>query len=374
MENLILKYLTESISDNERIELVEYLETPENRKRFKELVKINHRLNKEYTQVNTAKAYSSLFQRLNSKNVSKRLLFSSLLKYAAIFAGVAILGYGIYSNSPRQDNARIDGPQITLQLEDGSFKIVDENANVSILDASGNLISQQKNNQLFYSPAKNLEKLVYNTLNVPYGKTFKLELSDGSVVTVNAGTKLKYPVNFIKDINRTVFLDGEAFFDVADDKDHPFVVTTEDMDIEVLGTQFNVTSYTEDQKTSTVLVDGKVKASNKVISEDIAILRSNQRASFSENVLQVEEVNVEKYIAWVQGQLIFEDDSFNVIANKLERKFNIKIVNKYPELEKINVTASFRNESIEDVLKIFQSYQAFEYSIKNGILTINKPN
>ncbi len=374
MENLILKYLTDSISENERKELIEYLQQPENRKRFKELVKINHRLNKEYTKVNTSESYSGLLKRITSEKSLKRKLFPILLKYAAIFAGVAILGYGIYSNSPRQVNTRISGPQITLQLEDGSFKIVDENANVSILDINGNLISQQKNNQLFYSKDGKAEKLVYNTLSVPYGKTFKLELSDGSVVTVNSGTKLKYPVNFIKNNNRTVFLDGEAFFEVAKDTDHPFVVNTNDMDIEVLGTKFNVTSYTEDQKTSTVLVDGKVQASNKAITEDIAILSPNQRASFSENVIHVEDVNVKKYIAWVQGQLIFEDDSFNVIANKLERKFNLKIVNNYPELEKINITASFRNESIDDVLKIFQSYQAFEYSIKKGILTINKPN
>lgn len=374
MENLILKYLTDSISENERQQLVEYLQEPENRKRFKELVKINHRLNKEYTKVNTSEAKSGLLKSITSKKILKRKLFPILLKYAAVFAGLAIIGYGIYSNSPHQDNTRINIPQITLQLEDGSIKIVDGNATASILDANGNIVSQQKNNQLFYAKKENSKVLVYNTLHVPYGKTFKLELSDGSVVTVNAGTKLKYPVNFIKDNNRTVFLDGEAFFDVAKDKDHPFVVTTDDMDIEVLGTKFNVTSYTEDQKTSTVLIDGKVQASNRAISEDIAILSPNQRASFNENVLHIEKVNVEKYIAWVQGQLIFEDDSFNVIANKLERKFNIKIVNNYPELEKINVTASFRNESIEDVLKIFQSYQAFEYSIKNGILTINKPN
>ena len=374
MENLILKYLTDSISENEREQLVEYLQEPENRKRFKELVKINHRLNKEYTKVNTSEAKSGLLKSIPYKKILKRKLFPILLKYAAVFAGVAIIGYGIYSNSPHQDNTRINDPQITLQLEDGSIQIIDNNATASILDANGNIVSRQKNNQLFYSRKENSEILVYNTLHVPYGKSFKLELSDGTLVTLNAGTNLKYPVNFIKDSNRTVYLDGEAFFEVEKDIDHPFIVTTKDMDVQVLGTKFNITSYLEDQKTSTVLVNGKVQAYNKMIPEENVILEPNQRVSIENNILKIDDVKVDKYIAWVQGQLIFEDDSFKVITNKLERKFNLKIINNYPDLEDLNITASFSTETIDQVLKTFQTYQEFNYSIKNGVITISKPN
>ncbi len=374
MENLILKYLTDSISEYEREQLVEYLQEPENRKRFKELVKINHRLNKEYTKVNTSEAKSGLLKSIPSKKILKRKLFPILLKYAAVFAGVAIIGYGIYSNSPHQDNTRINDPQITLQLEDGSIQIIDNNATASILDANGNIVSRQKNNQLFYSRKENSEILVYNTLHVPYGKSFKLELSDGTLVTLNAGTNLKYPVNFIKDSNRTVYLDGEAFFEVEKDIDHPFIVTTKDMDVQVLGTKFNITSYLEDQKTSTVLVNGKVQAYNKMIPEENVILEPNQRVSIENNILKIDDVKVDKYIAWVQGQLIFEDDSFKVITNKLERKFNLKIINNYPDLEDLNITASFSTETIDQVLKTFQTYQEFNYSIKNGVITISKPN
>lgn len=374
MENLILKYLTDSISENEREQLVEYLQEPENRKRFKELVKINHRLNKEYTKVNTSEAKSGLLTSIPSKKLLKRKLFPILLKYAAVFAGVAIIGYGIYSNSPHQDNTRVNDPQITLQLEDGSIQIIDNNATASILDANGNIVSRQKNNQLFYSRKENSKILVYNTLHVPYGKSFKLELSDGTLVTLNAGTNLKYPVNFIKDSNRTVYLDGEAFFEVKKDIDHPFIVTTKDMDVQVLGTKFNITSYLEDQKTSTVLVNGKVQAYNKMIPEENVILEPNQRVSMENNMLKIDDVKVDKYIAWVQGQLIFEEDSFKVITNKLERKFNLKIINNYPDLENLNITASFSTETIDQVLKTFQTYQEFNYSIKNGVITISKPN
>ena len=216
--------------------------------------------------------------------------------------------------------------------------------------------------------------LHYNTLKVPHGKTFGITLSDGSKVTLNAGSELKYPVQFIENKkNRTVFLNGEAFFEVAKNETHPFIVNTQDMDVEVLGTHFNVTSYTEDYKTYTVLVEGKVAAHNKLSVQDSKILEPNQKVFFHDNQLEIIPVNVQKYVAWVQGQLIFEDESFIVIENKLERKFNVTINNTYNELDEINITATFKDETIDQVLKTFQTYIAFDYNIKNGVVTITKP-
>ncbi|AFL79634.1 Fe2+-dicitrate sensor, membrane component [Aequorivita sublithincola DSM 14238] len=374
MKTLIIKYLNETISEAEKLQLIEWLQTPKNQKTFKEFVKINHRLNKLSASVDSETAYSKLMTNLSAVKITTpiRKLIPHWLKYAAVFVGVAILTYGIYLNSP-QKNAFMDAPQITLQLEDGSIKIIDENNNSTIVDADGNIISEQKQNELVYGNATPEETLQYNTLNVPYGKTFKLVLSDGSQVVLNAGTKLKYPVNFIKSENRTVFLDGEAYFEVAKDPLHPFIVNTKDMDVEVLGTHFNVTSYTNDQKTYTVLVEGKVAAHSKLANNDTKIISPNEKAVFENETLQIVEVNVAKYVAWVQGELVFVDDSFKVIANKLERKFNVKIENNYPELAKIYITATFKNETIEEVLKTFQTYKNFDYYIKNGTVTINKP-
>lgn len=365
--------MNETISEAEKLQLIEWLQTPNNQNTFKEFVKINHRLNKISASVDSDNAYQKLMATISEKRKTPvRKLIPNWLKYAAVFVGVAIIGYGIYFNSPTKDTISV-APQITLQLEDGSIRTVNENNETVILDANGKRISEQNHDALSYTNNEVAQTLQYNTLSVPNGKTFKLILSDGSHVVLNAGTKLKYPVNFLKDDNRTVFLNGEAYFEVAKDPEHPFIVNTEDMDVEVLGTHFNVTSYTDDQKTYTVLVEGKVAAHNKLEGNDTKILSPNEKVFFENNQLQIEKVNVEKYVAWVQGQLVFVDDSFNVIANKLERKFNVKIENNYPELANINITATFTNETIEEVLKTFQTYKNFNYSIKNGIVTIKKP-
>ena len=112
--------------------------------------------------------------------------------------------------------------------------------------------------KLFTLMASSAETLVYNTLKIPYGKQFEVELSDGTIVHLNSGTTLRYPVAFLKNQNRKVFLTGEAFFEVAKDKAHPFTVSTQELNVEVLGTKFNASSYTEDVTTDIVLVEGKV--------------------------------------------------------------------------------------------------------------------
>lgn len=381
MQTLIIKYLNETISEAEKLQLIEWLKTSKNRKTFKEFVRINHRLNKLSVSADSEKAYKNLavnnseampVGRQGKRKTPIRKLIPDWLKYAAVFVGVAIIGYGIYFNSPQKDTLTAT-PQITLQLEDGSIRIVDENNQTFIFDEDGNRISEQKRDELIYTNNDVSQTVEYNTLSVPYGKTFKLALSDGTQVVLNAGTELKFPVNFIKDENRTVFLNGEAYFEVAKDAEHPFVVNTQDMDVEVLGTHFNVTSYTDDRKTFTVLVEGKVAAHDKMGSNDTKILNPNERAFFENGKLQIEAVNVAKYIAWVQGELIFADDSFKVIANKLERKFNVKIDNNYAELANINITATFTNETIDEVLSTFQSYKNFDYVIKNRTVTISRP-
>src|SRR5699024_4461413 len=101
-------------------------------------------------------------------------------------------------------------------------------------------------------------KLVYNTLWVPYGKQFKLELSDGTHIVLNSGTQIKYPIHFSADQKRKVFLKGEAFFHVAKDSSRQFVVKSKDQMVEVYGTKFNVSAYREAPRVKTVLIEGSV--------------------------------------------------------------------------------------------------------------------
>ena len=373
MEKIIIKYLNDSISNEELDKLELWLDKPKNQEKFKEFVRVNHELNSLNAHLDTEKAYQNVLKQIQAKKGSGAGGFRDLLKYAAIFIGISIIGYGIYQRTT--DAAKLQNqPQIVLQLEDGTIQIVNEGQHAIINNASGHKVSEQKDHELVYSPDTTETILRYNTLKVPYGKTFGLTLSDGSKITLNAGSELRYPVQFIEnEKNRTVFLNGEAFFEVSKNENSPFIVNTEDMDVEVLGTQFNVTSYTEDFKTYTVLVEGKVAAQNKLAAQDSKVLNPNEKVFFENDQLETKTVNIQKYVAWVQGQLVFVDDSFKVIENKLERKYNVTINNTYSGLDEINITATFKNETIDQVLETFQTYEAFDYTIKNGVITITKP-
>src|SRR5690606_24648372 len=118
---------------------------------------------------------------------------------------------------------------------------------------------------------------------------------------------------------------------------------------------------------------GKVSAHNNLESQAPVILTPNDKVYFEGTQMTLTPVNVKKYVAWVQGQLVFVDDSFGVIANKLERKFNLKINNSFSELQELNITATFKDESIDQILQTFQTYISFEYTIENGVVTIQKP-
>ena len=314
----------------------------------------------------------------NVKKPNSKIRFlnfsTSVLKYAAVILILLSAGYFVLQNNNKSKETFI-APEnaITLQLENGEIQIIKDDGTSQVVDANGKVVGEQKGNVIAYNNSSSKETLVYNIIKVPYGKRFQLKLSDGTNVHLNAGTTLKYPVRFIAEENRQVFLDGEAYFDVTKDPTHPFVVTSEDMDIKVLGTHFNVTSYTKDQKTYTVLVEGSVLAANNLIPNDQVLLKPGNRAYFDNKNLKTEPVDVRKYIAWISGELMFIDDSFAVISNKLERNYNVEIINNYKALDDIMVTATFKNENIYEVLKTFQTYKAFDFTINNRVITINKP-
>lgn len=374
MKRIVFKYLNDTISEKELRLLIDWVQKPKNQKKFKQYVQLNNDLHAILFKVDENKAFEKILTAIKKDSKSRTKVYTNIFKYAAVFIGMLMLGYGIFKGDSSLTEQK-STPSILLVLEDGSVEKVNENSNKIIVNSKGEKVSEQRKSELIYEQM-NLQKnsLVFNTLKVPYGKTFGLVLSDGTKVKLNSGSELKYPVNFIdEEKNRMVYLNGEAFFEVKKNTERPFIVNTKEMDIQVLGTKFNVTSYDNDEKSYTVLLEGKVAAHNKLDKEEHKILQPNQRVFFKGSKLNIEKVNVEKYVAWINNKLVFIDDTFEVIKNKLERKYDITIKNNYEDLNKIMITATFENEKIEQVLKTFQTYQPFNYKIKNNVVTITKP-
>ena len=298
---------------------------------------------------------------------------------AAVFLGLLTVGY-FYQQDLVDDNSYTTlAPKkqsITLQLDNGNITTLSEDGTSKVLDPSGKIIGSQNGGQLVYNNESSSEKIIYNTLSVPYGKRFQLQLSDGTKAYLNAGTVLKYPVNFLKGKNRQVFLTGEAFFDVAKDADHPFIVNADKLNIRVLGTRFNVSTYPEDKTTDVVLEEGSVRLFAKTENfnpEKSTLLEPGHKGSFSkeDNSITTKAVNTDIYTSWINGELVFRNMTFENILKKMERHYDVNIVNTNATLANEEFNARFGDEPIQKILEYFKITYAIDFTVDDNKITIN---
>lgn len=328
-----------------------------------------------------SEAKEEVWQKITNKTKapqSKKNNFNGfILKYAAIFIG--LVGLAIVFNYLLKDGSEkghliIEDNAIVLKTGDNRERKIIVGGGESITDADGNILASQSNDQMVYH-GKATTELVYNEIIIPKGKTFELKLSDGTLVHLNADTSLKYPVSFIKGEDRKVFLKGEAYFEVAKDPEHKFTVVAKDVDVQVLGTHFNVSCYTGEE-TYAVLAEGSVAISDKRaghVSDSLSILKPGQKAAMQEDALVISEVEINDYLNWRNGDLTFNNEPFEDIVKKIERRYGVRIENGYTELESIRFRGAFKNETIEDLLDTFKESAEFDYEITNNQIRIKKP-
>lgn len=326
------------------------------------------------TEIETDKELKTIKRKLNDSENPVVPLWKSALKYAAIFIGVLASVYYFQMKEAPETKFEVAQDYIKLKMGDDRIQLIDQVGNRKIVSKSGALIGRQEGNTIRYLSDSKIDELVFNELQIPNGKVFNLELSDGTVVNLNSGTKIRYPVKFLKGKKREVYIDGEAFFDVAKDKTHPFIVNADDVAITVLGTKFNVSSYQNDSEIITVLVEGSVNMTNTIASENNLVLKPGMKGSWhkSEQSINMDKVDTNHYVGWIKGELIFRNSTFSTMAKTLERKYNVSIVNKNKILAEKVFTANFNTniESIEEVLKVINEITPINYKIKGTQILI----
>ena len=215
----------------------------------------------------------------------------------------------------------------------------------------------------------------WQTITVAKADKYEVVLPDGTKVWLAPDTKFYYPLSFSSS-SREVKLEGQGYFDVAHDKDRPFIVHTKYSDVEVLGTKFNVKAYANETRTTTVLVEGKVNigfknAQHKRIGEQLLYPAQKSKYNHRSQKYNVHKVDLRHELAWREKRLSFRQETFREIANKIERHYNVDVVFAEGDLSRKRLTGEFRNESIEEVLDTFQEWTSFTYSINNKTVTIN---
>ncbi|MDD4192386.1 MAG: FecR domain-containing protein [Mangrovibacterium sp.] len=197
------------------------------------------------------------------------------------------------------------------------------------------------------------DQVVYNTVEVPLGMRSSMVLPDGTSVLLNAGSTLKYPVSFQQE-DRRVELTGEAYFDVTKDKERPFIVSTSDIAVHVLGTSFNCSAYPDDEQIITALVEGEIEISGKADGQRRVPVKPGEVAVFTKQGKTIEtgKSSLDKHIAWKSGKLIFRDDPMTTVLDKLGRWYNVEFQVEDEEILGYEYSATFSGESLDQVLKM----------------------
>ena len=211
------------------------------------------------------------------------------------------------------------------------------------------------------------------SVEAPLGSKTKLYLPDGTLVWLNAGSRMTYSQGFGVD-NRKVELEGEGYFEVKRNEKIPFFVKTKDLQLQVLGTKFNFRDYPEDHEVVVSLLEGKVGLNNLLREEKEAVLSPDERAVLNKanGLFSVESVTASNASQWADGYLFFDEELLPDIAKELERSYNVKIHIANDSLKTFRFYGNFvrREQNIQEVLEALASTEKMQYKIEERNITI----
>lgn len=334
----------------------------------KEVKKVINKLSElsNVSDFDDQKIWFNLLQKITNTQKEKRTLrYKLIAKYVAIIALVLTVSvvlflhkkpneqtigshaWGIVANKKTND--------VHLILESGKTVTLPEQRKVAFDEKDSMILQSHRTATLSYKKkSSNLppKAIVYNTLDIPLTKIYKLELSDGSLVYLNADSRIRFPKTFARN-ERRVFLErGEAYFDVVKDVNAPFMIEVRDTEIEVLGTAFNISAYSEDSRIMTTLVRGSVKVHK---GKEEVVLIPGQQAIENDSSLSVKEVDTSVYTAWKDGIFVFKKQSLESVVWQIHRWYGCSIILSDDTLKKVPLTGAIDRElPLKEIFRILE--------------------
>ena len=326
---------------------------------------------------------------------SRRLLFRRIAIAAAlgtIIFGVTLFYYyqhGNTSQSVQVSNQNDIAPgrnSATLTLSNGKRILLSAIKNGTIADESGVSISKGSKGQIIYTVnGTGASSNALNTLETSRGERSQVQLPDGTTVYLNAASSLSYPAIFSKQQERKVTLSGEAYFEVAKDKLHPFIVQTSGQQVQVLGTHFNINAYTNETVIKTTLLEGSVSvtplsagsgssaAAVKPVkaAKDAIILKPGQQSSLTKTEkLLVRDVDVQAEIAWINGKFVFEHENIRSIMRKISRWYNVDVIYEGDVENKALWGSISIYADVTKVLEVLAGTGAVKFEIRDNTIIV----
>ncbi|WP_316838206.1 FecR family protein [Pedobacter nutrimenti] len=388
--NLISGYLLEELNDKELQELVEWTNaSTEHMEIFESVLDESSLVNQGrlYANANVNLALSRTKQQLKfveSSEIKDRKIEPLWIRIAIVASVVLICTVGGYylnnsrnavssTNLAKQNEINPGSNKATLTLANGKKIVLSEAKKGELAHEAGVVITKAANGMLVYEIKAQNEQDNHrmNTLSTANGEQYQVSLPDGTKVWLNAATSLRYPASFGLTKERRVELNGEAYFEVAKDKTHPFIVTTNRQSVEVLGTHFNVNSYSDETITKTTLLEGAVKIN------DFVVLKPGEEGVLAKSgTLTVRKADTEGAVAWKNGLFVFENESLKTAMNKIARWYNVEVQFQDRSLELLGVGGSIsRFDKISEILRLFEKAGDIQFTIKGRTIIINnRPN
>ncbi len=339
---------------------------------YKDKSDLNKRLN-YLNNLDLEAALLSVKQKVNAAN-PKSITLKLILKYAAVLlltgAGIAWYYQSNLSNpQPLTKTVSVTEPdrnKMMLTLSDGRSVDLEKTAE-TVKETDGTEIKINQH-AVSYHKISGLAASAHNILRVPTGKTFRINLADGTAVWLNNLSELTFPVSFDKSNNRIVSLKGEAYFEVAHDASRPFKVMVNGIELKVLGTKFNVNAFQAKTVSATLLKGSVSMATNNAV----CLLKPGQQAVSNDGKIKLSPADLEKVMAWKNGYFYFKEDGIEAILGQLSRWYDIKIkynTNKNPELHYSGKI--LRSEKLEDVLKILTDLTGLRFKRNGNTLSVD---
>lgn len=327
------------------------------------------------------------------KNHSKTLKISKISPFLRIAASILVviaLGSTVYFGlNPTEETYEFSESTGTDRNSEGSFLRLSNGTKVNLTDEKSEIVVLKnqdailinKDSVVTNTPGKfkDINQVALNEVTVPFGKKTTLILADGTKVWLNAGSRFAFPQSFIGK-KREVFLEGEAYFEVSKNKNQPFIVSTNNIDVEVLGTKFNISAYQSDNFCETVLLEGAVKVQDKgKLFNNKLDLMPNQKATYytdRKELFRSYVPDAEIHISWINGWYQFSNENLISVLDKIERYYNILFIynpalksNAFPVSGKLDL-----KDSLNEVMSVLSKVAKIDYQISGNKIIIKEQN
>ncbi|WP_316839502.1 FecR family protein [Pedobacter gandavensis] len=303
-------------------------------------------------------------------------LWPSIAAAAVLVIGV---GIGLYVNQQAKSTEIASiafqdippgGNKAFLILANGERISLTDAKNGNVAKQSGITITKTADGQLVYAIKNTAEAIsdLTNTIETPVGGQYQVALPDGTMVTLNTASSITFPTSFYAKKERCVSLKGEAYFEVAKNKNQPFKVTTPLQEVAVLGTHFNINAYADEDYTLTTLLEGSIKVMKA--DKSAKYLVPGEQSAINEAQFTVATVDVESAVSWQNGNFTFENESVEAVMRKIARWYDIEVIYK-GDFSNIKLLGSVsRKKKLSEVLRVIQLSRKVKFKVEGRRVTV----